>query len=81
MTLVYMLVISLVGTKELAALGAMVVILNMMQISAQNINVSNNTLVAKALGENNFEKVKLITGNSVILTLLTLLFVLIIVLP
>lgn len=69
MTLVDTLVISLVGTKELAALGAMSVILNLMQMSIQTINVSNNTLVANALGENNFNKSKLITGNSIILTL------------
>lgn len=69
MTLVDTLVISLVGTKELAALGAMAVILNLMQMSIQTINVSNNTLVAKSLGENNFDKLKLITGNSIILTL------------
>lgn len=69
MTLVDTLVISLVGTKELAALGAMAVILNLMQMSIKTINVSNNTLVAKALGENNLNKSKLITGNSIILTL------------
>lgn len=69
MTLVDTLVISLVGTKELAALGAMSVILNIMQMSIQTINVSNNTLVAKSLGENNLNKSKLITGNSIILTL------------
>lgn len=69
MTLVDTLVISLIGTKELAALGAMSVILNIMQMGIQTINVSNNTLVAKALGEKKFEKSKLITGNSIILTL------------
>ena len=70
MTLVDTLVISLVGTKELAALGAMAVILNIMQMGIQTINVSNNTLVAKALGEKDNEKLKLFTGNSIILTLL-----------
>lgn len=69
MTLVDTLVISLVGTKELAALGAMAVILNIMQMGIQTINVSNNTLVAKAIGENDNEKLKLFTGNSIILTL------------
>ena len=69
MTLVDTLVISLIGPKEVAALGAMSVILNLMQMSIQTINVSNNTLVAKSLGENDFEKVKLITGNSIILTI------------
>lgn len=70
MTLADTLVISLVGTKELAALGAMAVILNIMQMGIQTINVSNNTLVAKALGENDDEKLKLFTGNSIIFTLL-----------
>lgn len=69
MTLVDTLVISIVGTKELAALGAMAVILNIMQMSIQTINVSNNTLVAKSLGEKNLDKLKLVTGNSLILTL------------
>lgn len=69
MTLVDTLVISVVGTKELAALGAMAVILNIMQMSIQTINVSNNTLVVKSLGEKNIDRLKLITGNSIILTL------------
>lgn len=69
MTLVDTLVISLIGTKELAALGAMSVILNLMQMSIQTVNVSNNTLIAKSLGENNLDKLKLISGNSVILTI------------
>lgn len=69
MTLVDTLVISVLGTRELAALGAMSVILNIMQMSIQTINVSNNTLVAKAIGENDFKKLKLITGNSILLTL------------
>ena len=68
MTLVDILVISMVGTTELAALGAMSVILNLMQMSIQTINVSNNTLVAKALGKNDISKLKIITGNSIILT-------------
>ena len=74
MTLVDMLVISTVGTKELAALGAMAVILNIMQMSIQTLNVSNNTLVAKSLGEKNINKLKLITGNSLILTILISVF-------
>lgn len=80
MTLVDTLVISLVGTKELAALGAMTVILNIMQMGIQTINVSNNTLVAKALGEKNTEKLKLFTGNSIILTFLLSIFIILLIL-
>ena len=79
MTLVDTLVISIVGTKELAALGAMAVILNIMQMSIQTINVSNNTLVAKSLGEKNLDKLKLVTGNSLILTLVISIFTLILI--
>ena len=68
MTLVDTLVISVLGTKELAAVGAMSAILNIMQMSIQTINVSNNTLVAKAIGEDDYKKLKLITGNSILLT-------------
>ena len=70
MTLVDTLVISILGTAELAALGAMSVIINIMQMSIQTINVSNITLVANAIGEKNNDKVKLITGNSIIMTIL-----------
>ena len=80
MTLVDTLVISLVGTKELAALGAMAVILNIMQMGIQTINVSNNTFVAKALGEKNNEKLKLFTGNSIILTFLSSILIIFLIL-
>lgn len=44
------------------------VIINIMQMSIQTINVSNNTLIAKAIGEKNHSKLKLVTGNSIIIT-------------
>lgn len=47
----------------------MSVIINIMQMSIQTINVSNITLVANAIGEKNNDKVKLITGNSIIMTI------------
>lgn len=46
----------------------MSVIINIMQMSIQTINVSNITLVANAIGEKDNDKVKLITGNSIIMT-------------
>ena len=69
MTLVDTLVVSQLGTTVLNALGAMTVILNIMQMSIQTINVSNSTLVARTIGEKNNEKLKLITGNSILITL------------
>lgn len=70
MTLVDTIVVSIIGTKELGAIGAMSVIINIMQMSIQTINVTNTTLVAKELGGNNYEKIKLISGNSLILTII-----------
>lgn len=68
MTLVDTLVVSRLGTTALGALGAMTVIIDIMQMSIQTINVSNSTLVAKAIGEKDNEKLKLITGNSILIT-------------
>lgn len=70
MTLVDTLAISTLGIAELGAIGAMSVVLNIMQMSIQTVNVSNNTLVARAIGEKNEEKLKLITGNAIIMTLI-----------
>ena len=70
MTLVDTLVISTMGINELGAIGAMSVILNIMQMSIQTIYVSNNTLVAKSVGENNTSKIKSYTGNAIIMALM-----------
>lgn len=70
MTLVDTLAISTLGVAQLGAIGAMSVVLNIMEMSIRTINVSNNTLVARAIGENDKEKLKLITGNAIIMTLI-----------
>lgn len=79
MTLIDTLVVTSLGTSELGAIGAMAVVLNMMQMSIQAINVSNIALLAKARGEKNNEQMKIITGNSIIITIaisiITILFV------
>lgn len=77
MSLVDALVVANLGATELAALGAMIVIISLLQMAGQTINVSNNALVSKALGEGNTEKVKLITGNAVILTAISSLVLII----
>ena len=70
MTLVDTLVIATLGTNELGAIGAMAVILNIMQMSIESINVSNMALLAKSQGEKNQKQVKLLTGNAVMITIL-----------
>lgn len=58
------------GTKELGAIGAIAVVINIMQMSIQTINVTNSSLIAKAIGEKDENRIKLISGNSIILTIL-----------
>lgn len=78
MTLVDTIAISTIGTKELGAMGAMAVVINIMQLSIQTINVTNSSLIAKAIGEKDNIKIKQISGNSIILTLLISLLTIII---
>ena len=70
MTLVDTVAISTIGTKELGAMGAMAVVMNVMQLSIQTINVTNSSLIAKAIGEKDDKKIKQISGNSIILAVL-----------
>lgn len=79
MTLVDTLVIATLGVEAVGAIGAMGVILNFMQMSIQTIHVSNNTLVSKAVGEENKEKVSLATGNAVIMATLVSIITIILV--
>lgn len=78
MTLVDTIVISTIGTKELGAMGAMAVVINIMQLSIQTINVTNGSLIANAIGEKNDNKIKQISGNSIILTVLISLITIVI---
>jgi len=50
-------------------MGAMSVIINIMQLSIQTTNVTNSSLIAKSIGENDNNKIKEISGNSLILTI------------
>ena len=70
MTLIDTLVISTLGTKQLGAIGAMAVIINLMQMSIQTINVTNNSLIAKSIGEKDNIKVKLTSGNSILMSII-----------
>jgi len=47
----------------------MAVVINIMQMSIQTINVTNSSLIAKSIGEKDEKTIKLISGNSVILTI------------
>ena len=59
MTLIDTIVISTIGVTELGAIGAMSVILGIMEMGTQAIHVSNNTLVAREIGEEDKTQIKL----------------------
>lgn len=79
MTLVDTLVVTSLGTSQLGAIGAMAVVIDIMQMSIQSINVSNIALLSKAIGEKNNEKIKLITGNSIIITIVISILIILLV--
>ncbi len=70
MTLIDTLVVTTLGTSAVGAIGAMGVIIDIMQMSIQALNVSNIAVLSKTIGEKNNEKTKIITGNSIIITIL-----------
>lgn len=70
MTLVDTVVISTIGVAELGAIGAMSVILGIMEMGTQAILISNNTLVAREIGKEDKSQIKLFVGNSILMTLL-----------
>lgn len=79
MTLVDTLVVTSLGTSQLGAIGAMAVVIDIMQMSIQSINVSNIALLSKAIGEKNNEQIKLITGNSIIITIVMSILIILLV--
>ena len=70
MTLVDTVVISTIGVAEVGAIGAMSVILGIMEMGTHAIHVSNNTLVAREIGEEDKSQIKLFAGNSILMTIL-----------
>ena len=79
MTLIDTLVVTTLGTSAVGAIGAMGVIIDIMQMSIQALNVSNIAVLSKTIGEKNTEKTKIITGNSIILTILISIITIVIV--
>lgn len=70
MTLISMVdtfAISYLGSTAIAAVGAMVSIINFLNLVLKSIQVSNNVTIARAIGRNDGEKLKVTTGTAVFL--------------
>lgn len=72
--------ISKFGTSIIAAVGAMGVVIDFMYLVLQSINISNNVIVARQLGKNEKEKMKITTGTALLIALISSLLCMVIVL-
>lgn len=73
MTLISMVdtfAISCLGSTVIAAVGAMVSIINFLNLILKSIQVSNNVTIARAIGKNDKEKLKINTGTAVFLVII-----------
>ena len=75
MTLISMVdtfAISCLGSTVIAAVGAMVSIINFLNLVLKSIQVSNNVIIANAIGKNDNEKVMDSTGTAFFLSIIFL---------
>ena len=73
MTLISMVdtfAISCLGSTVIAAVGAMVSIINFLNLILKSIQVSNNVTIARAIGKNDKEKLKINTGTALFLVII-----------
>lgn len=62
--------ISFLGSKAVAAVGAMTSVIFFYNLIIKSIQVSNNVIVARKIGKNNLNEMKISTGNAVFLTII-----------
>lgn len=62
--------ISFLGSKAVAAVGAMTSVIFFYNLIIKSIQVSNNVIVAREIGKNNLNEMKISTGNAVFLTII-----------
>lgn len=57
--------ISYLGSTVIAAVGAMISIINFLNLVLKSLQVANNVTIARAIGKNDTNKVKICTGTAV----------------
>ena len=62
--------ISFLGSEAVAAIGAMTSVIFFYNLIIKSIQVSNNVIVAREIGKNNLNEMKISTGNAVFLTII-----------
>ena len=62
--------ISCLGSKAVAAVGAMTSVIFFYNLIIKSIQVSNNVIIAREIGKNNLCKMSISTGNAVFLTII-----------
>jgi len=61
--------ISRFGSNIIAAVGAMGTVIDFMYLVLQSVNVSNNVIVARLLGKDDKEKMKITTGTALLIAI------------
>lgn len=61
--------ISYLGSNVIAAVGAMISVIDFFSLVTKSIQVSNNVTIARAIGEGNEVKVKVTTGTSIFIAI------------
>jgi len=59
--------VSSLGSEAIAAVGAMLSIIFFVNLGMKSVQVSNNVTIARLIGSNNNEKLKMTTGTAVFL--------------
>lgn len=72
--------ISKLGSNIIAAVGAMGAVIDFMYLILQSINVSNNVIVARLLGKNKKNEIKITTGTALLIAIFASLLCIVIVL-
>ncbi len=62
--------ISCLGSKVVAAVGAMTSVIFFYNLVIKSIQISNNVIIAREIGRNNLSKMSISTGNAVFLTII-----------
>ncbi len=72
--------ISFLGSEAVAAIGAMTSVIFFYNLIIKSIQVSNNVIVAREIGKNNLNEMKISTGNAVFLTIIAQIICILIIL-
>ena len=70
LSMVDVFAISFLGSKAVAAIGAMTSVIFFYNLIIKSIQVSNNVIIAREIGKNNLNEMNISTGNAIFLAII-----------